>query len=91
MKCTLNVPVAAALRLGLTAMGEMQLSRDCFDFCRGLFATHYHRLADAHEQDTKVAICHMGCSVEPGTNGCPEQVTTQNTPASGLWLHRYVE
>lgn len=42
--------------------------------CRGLFATHYHRLADAHEQDPKVAICHMGCSVEPGTNGEPEQV-----------------
>ncbi|KAL0028206.1 hypothetical protein WJX79_001719 [Trebouxia sp. C0005] len=43
--------------------------------CRGLFATHYHRLADAHEQDPKVAICHMGCSVEPGTDGGPEQVT----------------
>ncbi len=42
--------------------------------CRGLFATHYHRLADAHEQDPQVAICHMGCSVEPGTNGGPEQV-----------------
>lgn len=70
--------MAAALRPGFTAMSEMQLYRDCLVSCRGLFATHYHRLADAHEQDTKVAICHMGCNVEPGTNGCPEQVTTHN-------------
>ena len=46
----------------------------CAVHCRGLFATHYHRLADAHEQDPKVAICHMGCSVEPGSDGGPEQV-----------------
>lgn len=43
--------------------------------CRGLFATHYHRLADAHEQDPRIAICHMGCSVQPGNDGGPEQVT----------------
>ena len=71
-------------------MDEIQLFRDCFVSCRGLFATHYHRLADAHEQDAKVAICHMGCSVEPGTNGGPEQVTTRNMPTKGHWLQRYV-
>lgn len=52
-----------------------QDKRQCAAHCRGLFATHYHRLADAHEQDPKVAICHMGCSVEPGTDGGPEQVS----------------
>lgn len=79
--------MAAALRPALTAEGDVQLFKDCFVSCRGLFATHYHRLADAHEQDIKVAICHMGCSVEPGTNGGPEQVTTQNLPAIGMRLH----
>ena len=42
--------------------------------CRGLFATHYHRLADSRERDPNVAICHMGCSVEDGVDGGPEQV-----------------
>ena len=45
--------------------------------CRGLFATHYHRLADAHDHDPNVAICHMGCSVEDSMDGEPEQVKTQ--------------
>ena len=91
MRRTLSTVVAAALRPVLTAVGHVQPFRDCVVSCRGLFATHYHRLADAHEQDTKVAICHMGCSVEPGTNGCPEQVRTHNMPTKGLWLHCHVQ
>lgn len=55
-------------------LNHMHFDIDRLSFCRGLFATHYHRLADAHEQDANVAICHMGCSVEDGINGGPEQV-----------------
>ena len=58
-----------------------------FGSYRGLFATHYHRLADAHEQDAKVAICHMGCSVEPGVNGGPEQVCNTQRCTTRQSLH----
>lgn len=40
--------------------------------CRGLFATHYHKLADAHAHDATVAVKHMGCAVDQGENGVPE-------------------
>ena len=40
---------------------------------RGLFATHYHKLADAHEGDPAVAIRHMACHVAQQQDGT-EQV-----------------
>ncbi|KAF5181247.1 Dna mismatch repair protein muts [Thalictrum thalictroides] len=42
--------------------------------CRGLFSTHYHRLAVDYEKDPQVALCHMACQVEEGACGV-EQVT----------------
>ena len=65
-------PVGMRLQKPFSVCKQYDGSTCCV--CRGLFATHYHRLADAHEQDANVAICHMGCSVELGTNGAPEQV-----------------
>lgn len=41
---------------------------------RGLFATHYHKLADAHAGDPNVAIRHMACRVTTPADGGPEQV-----------------
>lgn len=38
--------------------------------CRGIFATHYHHIADSHAEDAGVAIKHMACKV----------TTPQNTP-----------
>lgn len=35
--------------------------------CRGLFATHYHRLSDTHAADPAVSVKHMGCAVQPKT------------------------
>lgn len=44
--------------------------------CRGLFATHYHRLSDEHAVDPRVAVSHMACAVKPpGPDGQPETVT----------------
>jgi len=35
--------------------------------CRGVFATHYHHIADSHALDPVVAIKHMACAVtSPG-------------------------
>ncbi|XP_065860345.1 DNA mismatch repair protein MSH6 [Euphorbia lathyris] len=31
--------------------------------CRGMFSTHYHRLAIDYNQDPKVSLCHMACQV----------------------------
>ncbi|KAH9626876.1 hypothetical protein KSS87_002276 [Heliosperma pusillum] len=42
--------------------------------CRGLFSTHYHRLAINYERDPKVSLCHMACQVGEG-NGGLEEVT----------------
>ena len=46
-------------------------------WCRGLFATHYHRLADAHAQDPAVSIRHMACHVSSDQAG-REQVEHQH-------------
>ncbi|CAI9105506.1 OLC1v1004437C1 [Oldenlandia corymbosa var. corymbosa] len=40
--------------------------------CRGLFSTHYHRLAINHERDPNVSLCHMACQVGKGTEGLEE-------------------
>lgn len=42
--------------------------------CRGLFSTHYHRLAASYERDSKVSLCHMGCQVGKG-DGAVDEVT----------------
>lgn len=54
---------------------KSQIRTDVFSR-RGLFATHYHRLAEEHALDPGVAIRHMACAVTPpGLNGEPEAVT----------------
>lgn len=55
--------------------------------CRGLFATHYHRLSDEHAVDSRVAVSHMACAVTPpGHDGQPETVTFLYQLAEGaLW------
>ena len=55
--------------------------------CRGLFATHYHRLSDEHAVDPRVAVSHMACAVTPpGPDGQPETVTFLYQLAEGaLW------
>lgn len=60
-------------------------------FClrRGLFATHYHRLADDHVDDAAVSIRHMGCAVEDGHDGMPETVTFLYTLAEGACPKSY--
>ncbi|KAL5560992.1 hypothetical protein UlMin_030739 [Ulmus minor] len=42
--------------------------------CRGMFSTHYHRLALDYEKDPKVSLCHMACQVGDGV-GAIEEVT----------------
>lgn len=36
--------------------------------CCGLFATHYHQLAEAHDSDPTVSIMHMACAVAEETS-----------------------
>lgn len=40
--------------------------------CRGLFSTHYHRLAIDYLKDPKVCLCHMACQVGSGIEGLDE-------------------
>ncbi|KAL0435966.1 UNVERIFIED_CONTAM: DNA mismatch repair protein MSH6 [Sesamum radiatum] len=40
--------------------------------CRGMFSTHYHRLAVDYQKDPKVALCHMACQVGTGVVGLEE-------------------
>uniref|UniRef100_A0A803M7J7 DNA mismatch repair protein n=1 Tax=Chenopodium quinoa TaxID=63459 RepID=A0A803M7J7_CHEQI len=40
--------------------------------CRGMFSTHYHRLAIDYKRDPKVSLCHMGCQVGKGDRGLEE-------------------
>ncbi|TKY61722.1 DNA mismatch repair protein MSH6 [Spatholobus suberectus] len=40
--------------------------------CRGLFSTHYHRLAVDYLKDPKVSLCHMACQVGGGNDGLDE-------------------
>ncbi|KAL5699852.1 DNA mismatch repair protein msh6 [Ranunculus cassubicifolius] len=42
--------------------------------CRGMFSTHYHRIAVNYQNDVQVRLCHMACQVEKGSDGV-EQVT----------------
>ncbi|XP_008451484.1 DNA mismatch repair protein MSH6 isoform X2 [Cucumis melo] len=40
--------------------------------CRGVFSTHYHRLALAYYKDPRVSLYHMACRVGEGNNGLEE-------------------
>nr|GMD26782.1 DNA mismatch repair protein MSH6 [Ipomoea batatas] len=40
--------------------------------CRGMFSTHYHRLAIDYQQDPQVSLCHMACHVGEGLGGLEE-------------------
>lgn len=42
--------------------------------CRGMFSTHYHRLAVDYQKDPQVSLCHMACQVGQGV-GNVEEVT----------------
>ncbi|KAF4364558.1 hypothetical protein G4B88_012140 [Cannabis sativa] len=42
--------------------------------CRGMFSTHYHRLAIDYQKDPKVQLCHMACQVGSSV-GAIEEVT----------------
>jgi len=37
--------------------------------CRGIFATHYHNVAESFENDDKVSQMHMGCTVTQANDG----------------------
>jgi DNA mismatch repair protein MSH6 len=43
--------------------------------CCGMFATHYHQLAEQHAADPQVAIMHMGCDVSSNGAEGGEEVT----------------
>nr|GMD27813.1 DNA mismatch repair protein MSH6 [Ipomoea batatas] len=40
--------------------------------CRGMFSTHYHRLAIDYQEDPQVSLCHMACHVGEGLGGLEE-------------------
>ncbi|KAL6515922.1 hypothetical protein OROGR_019227 [Orobanche gracilis] len=42
--------------------------------CRGMFSTHYHRLAVDYQNDPQVSLCHMGCQVVKGVTGLEEVI-----------------
>lgn len=44
--------------------------------CRGVFATHYHKLAEAYEEskDTQVAVMHMGCAVRQSDDSAVDDI-----------------
>jgi hypothetical protein len=44
--------------------------------CRGMFSTHYHRLADEHADDPTVQLRHMACKVN--TLDVNRSLRTQN-------------
>ncbi|KAH7516977.1 hypothetical protein FEM48_Zijuj09G0013300 [Ziziphus jujuba var. spinosa] len=40
--------------------------------CRGMFSTHYHRLAVDYRKNPKVSLCHMACQVGNGIDAVEE-------------------
>ncbi|KAK2649644.1 hypothetical protein Ddye_017133 [Dipteronia dyeriana] len=40
--------------------------------CRGMFSTHYHRVAVDYNKDPRVLLCHMACQVGNGVGGVEE-------------------
>ena len=55
MLCYIHLTHGAACCLGADDL--------CHLYCSGLFATHYHKLADAHLEDPATSIRHMACHV----------------------------
>lgn len=37
--------------------------------CRGIFATHYHNVAESFQNDKQISLKHMGCSVKEANDG----------------------
>ncbi|KAG6593236.1 DNA mismatch repair protein MSH6, partial [Cucurbita argyrosperma subsp. sororia] len=56
--------------------------------CRGVFSTHYHRLALAYCKDPRVSLYHMACRVGEGTGGV-EEVTFLYRLTSGTCPKSY--
>ncbi|XWS76639.1 hypothetical protein CRYUN_Cryun01aG0194500 [Craigia yunnanensis] len=55
--------------------------------CRGMFSTHYHRLAVDYQNNSKVSLFHMACQVGNGVEGVEEvtflyRLTTGACPKS---------
>ncbi|KAK6118119.1 hypothetical protein DH2020_048103 [Rehmannia glutinosa] len=42
--------------------------------CRGMFSTHYHRLAVEYQKDPKVSLRHMACEVVKGVGDLEEVI-----------------
>ncbi|XP_073149982.1 DNA mismatch repair protein MSH6 isoform X2 [Henckelia pumila] len=42
--------------------------------CRGMFSTHYHKLAIEYQKNPKVSLCHMACQVGKGITGLEEVI-----------------
>ncbi|KAK8540982.1 hypothetical protein V6N13_061030 [Hibiscus sabdariffa] len=56
--------------------------------CRGMFSTHYHRLAVDYQNNSKVSLCHMACQVGNGVEGA-EEVTFLYRLTSGACPKSY--
>ena len=50
----------------------------CHARCRGLFATHYHKL-DAHLEDPTTSIRHMACHVAKDKAGREQVAITEHS------------
>ena len=37
--------------------------------CRGIFATHYHNVAESYKDDQSISLKHMGCTVRESDDG----------------------
>ncbi|KAE8662403.1 DNA mismatch repair protein MSH6 [Hibiscus syriacus] len=56
--------------------------------CRGMFSTHYHRLAVDYQNNSKVSLCHMACQIGNGVEGV-EEVTFLYRLTSGACPKSY--
>ncbi|KAE8660577.1 DNA mismatch repair protein MSH6 [Hibiscus syriacus] len=56
--------------------------------CRGMFSTHYHRLAVDYQNNSKVSLFHMACQVGNGVEGA-EEVTFLYRLTSGACPKSY--
>ncbi|TYI19204.1 hypothetical protein ES332_A07G148900v1 [Gossypium tomentosum] len=50
--------------------------------CRGMFSTHYHRLAVDYRNNSKVSLCHMACQVGNGVEGAEVTFLYRLTPGA---------
>lgn len=92
LEAVLNTVVSTATLRHTAAFSSLLLRPHCStDLCRGLFATHYHRLAEDHVSDPAVSIRHMAAAIEPATpeNGGFEQVCLLHSKGSAAkgWVY----